>query len=104
MQSLSLVPRPLEMRLAVPNLLHNCPIALPYACILLLLIIELLTQFIHIEYLVLFFFVTGIISNPSESGILQWLGTILSYIFNGFWVLPVFWISKPINSIWFQVK
>ena len=50
------------------------------------------------------FFLTGIISNPSESGILQWLGTILSYIFNGFWVLPVFWISKPINSIWFQVK
>lgn len=47
---------------------------------------------------------TGIISDPSQSGILQWLGTILSYVFTGFWVLPVFWISKPINSIWFQVN
>lgn len=47
---------------------------------------------------------TGIISDPSESGILPWLGVILSYTFNGFWVLPIFWISKPINSIWFQVS
>lgn len=47
---------------------------------------------------------TGVVSDPSESGILPWLGVILSYIFTGFWVLPIFWISKPINSIWFQVS
>lgn len=47
-------------------------------------------------------FIYGIISDPSQSGILQWLSTILWYLFTGFWVLPVFWISKPINSIWFQ--
>ena len=47
---------------------------------------------------------TGVISDPSESGILPWLGVILSYTFTGFWVLPIFWISKPINSIWFQVS
>ena len=44
------------------------------------------------------------VSDPSESGILPWLGIILSYTFTGFWVLPIFWISKPINSIWFQVS
>ena len=22
---------------------------------------------------------------------------------HGFFILPVFWISKPVNSIWFQV-
>lgn len=44
----------------------------------------------------------GMVSNSSESGILAWLGTILWYTFTGFWVMPLFWISKPINSIWFQ--
>ena len=46
----------------------------------------------------------GVISDPSQSGALDWLGTILWYMFTGLWVLPVFWISKPINSIWFQVN
>jgi etoposide-induced 2.4 mRNA len=41
-------------------------------------------------------------SPPSESHLLQWLATILHYLFTGLWVLPVFWISKPINVIWFQ--
>ena len=47
--------------------------------------------------------IVGVIGDPSESGVLSWLGTILWYIFTGFWVLPIFWISKPINSIWFMV-
>lgn len=47
----------------------------------------------------------SIISSPaSESNLLQWLSTILQYMFTGFWVLPVFWMSKPINGMWFQVS
>lgn len=45
----------------------------------------------------------GLISDPSESGVLQSMSTILRYTFTGLWVLPVFWVSKPINSIWYQV-
>ena len=44
----------------------------------------------------------GIIGDPSKSGVMTSMGTVLWYIFTGFWVLPIFWISKPINSIWFQ--
>lgn len=51
-----------------------------------------------------YFVTAGMISDPTESSILPWLSIILSYIFTGFWVLPIFWISKPINSIWFQVS
>ncbi|CAI7997609.1 Etoposide-induced protein 2.4 homolog [Geodia barretti] len=44
-----------------------------------------------------------VISSPAtESHLLQWLATFLHYLFTGLWVLPVFWISKPINVIWFQ--
>ena len=44
-----------------------------------------------------------IYSPATESHLLQWLATFLQYLFTGLWVLPVFWISKPINVIWFQV-
>jgi etoposide-induced 2.4 mRNA len=44
-----------------------------------------------------------VISSPAtESHLLHWLATFLHYLFTGLWVLPVFWISKPINVIWFQ--
>ncbi|XP_065837992.1 etoposide-induced protein 2.4 homolog [Oscarella lobularis] len=31
----------------------------------------------------------------------SWVVTVIQYLFSAFWVLPLFWLSKPINSLWF---
>ncbi|EDV23544.1 uncharacterized protein TRIADDRAFT_58294 [Trichoplax adhaerens] len=31
-----------------------------------------------------------------------WIETLLSYTFKMLWVIPLFWLSKPLNSFWFQ--
>lgn len=33
----------------------------------------------------------------------RWMGPLLSYLFSALWVLPLFWLSKPLNSLWYQV-
>ena len=32
------------------------------------------------------------------------MGPLLSYLFSAFWVLPLYWLSKPLNSLWYQVN
>ena len=70
--------------------------------------VVLLLSIIIFEYVVLRV-IEIIVSNvystlvsPSETGIFKWLTTVLWYVFTGFWVLPLSWISKPINTIWFM--
>jgi hypothetical protein len=38
-----------------------------------------------------------------EGGVASQVGYLLWYLFAGLWVLPLFWISKPLNAFWFQV-
>ncbi|KAM7450928.1 Etoposide induced 2.4 mRNA [Porites harrisoni] len=32
----------------------------------------------------------------------KWMGPFLSYLFSALWVLPLYWLSKPLNSLWYQ--
>lgn len=43
--------------------------------------------------------------NPQQSlWLWRWMGPFLSYLFSAFWVLPLYWLSKPLNSLWYQVN
>ncbi|KXJ24974.1 Etoposide-induced protein 2.4 [Exaiptasia diaphana] len=41
-------------------------------------------------------------STSQHSNVWFWMGPALSYVFGALWVLPLFWLSKPLNSLWFQ--
>ncbi|XP_031566522.1 etoposide-induced protein 2.4 homolog [Actinia tenebrosa] len=41
-------------------------------------------------------------SSTHHSSVWYWMGPALSYVFGALWVLPLFWLSKPLNSLWFQ--
>lgn len=32
----------------------------------------------------------------------RWMGPFLSYLFSALWVLPLYWLSKPLNSLCYQ--
>ncbi|XP_015766426.1 PREDICTED: etoposide-induced protein 2.4 homolog [Acropora digitifera] len=32
----------------------------------------------------------------------RWMGPFLSYLFSALWVLPLYWLSKPLNSLYYQ--
>jgi hypothetical protein len=42
-------------------------------------------------------------SETTQSLMWKWMVPALSYIFRAFWVIPLFWITKPLNSLWYQV-
>ena len=43
--------------------------------------------------------------NPQHSlWLWRWMGPFLSYLFSAFWVLPLYWLSKPLNSLWYQAS
>ncbi|KAK2573781.1 Etoposide-induced protein 2.4-like protein [Acropora cervicornis] len=33
----------------------------------------------------------------------RWMGPFLSYLFSALWVLPLYWLSKPLNSLYYQL-
>ncbi|XP_019856920.1 PREDICTED: etoposide-induced protein 2.4 homolog isoform X1 [Amphimedon queenslandica] len=44
----------------------------------------------------------GLFGKDLTSEQLSWLESLLSYTFTGLWMLPMFLICTPINSIWFR--
>ncbi|OWF42308.1 etoposide-induced protein 2.4 homolog [Mizuhopecten yessoensis] len=38
----------------------------------------------------------------SENTVWGWIGPILSWTFSALWILPIFVLSKVVNSLWFQ--
>ena len=48
------------------------------------------------------FIYTG--GSQTHSVVWGWIGSLLSWTFNALWVLPLFVLSKIINSLWFQVS
>ena len=55
---------------------------------------------------VLTYLFVGLISGDSaleSSYVWYWMRPAVSCLFGALWVLPLYWISKPLNSLWFQV-
>lgn len=51
----------------------------------------------------LFVFYSLVIFKKDISEIhLEWLESIISYVFTGLWMLPMFVITTPINNLWFR--
>lgn len=46
--------------------------------------------------------ITG--SETAQNLMWKWMVPALSYIFRAFWVIPLFWLTKPLNSLWYQVS
>lgn len=44
--------------------------------------------------------ITG--SETTESEMWRWTALGLSYIFSAFWVIPLFWLTKPLNNLLYQ--
>ena len=42
-------------------------------------------------------------STTSQNVVWNWMAPALSYIFRAFWVIPLFWLTKPLNNLWYQV-
>lgn len=55
-----------------------------------------------LQHLTFFIFksITG--SETAQSLMWGWMAPTLSYIFRAFWVIPLFWITKPLNNLWYQ--
>ena len=52
------------------------------------------------------FFILAVLSGnkpPHGLWLWWWMGPFLSYLFSALWVLPLYWLSKPLNSLWYQV-
>ncbi|EDO43520.1 predicted protein, partial [Nematostella vectensis] len=53
-----------------------------------------------LQFLTEAIFMSG--DSTQHSSIWFWMGPALSCVFGALWVLPLFWLSKPLNSLWFQ--
>ena len=55
---------------------------------------------------VLLFSLSVILTSKSsnESVVWLWIEPIMSYTFGSLWVIPLFWLSKILNSLWFLVS
>lgn len=42
--------------------------------------------------------------SSSDSIVWLWIEPIMSYTFGSLWVIPLFWLSKILNSLWFLVS
>ena len=50
----------------------------------------------HAHYIELF-------GKALQQSALEWMETLISYVFTGLWLLPMFVICTPINNLWFRV-
>ncbi|XP_022798310.1 etoposide-induced protein 2.4 homolog [Stylophora pistillata] len=56
-----------------------------------------------LQFFTHFIFNTLVGSAPHQGlWLWRWMGPLLSYLFGALWVLPLFWLSKPLNSLWYQ--
>ncbi len=47
-------------------------------------------------------YITG--GSSTHSIVWGWIGPMLSWTFSALWILPLFVLSKAVNSLWFQVR
>ena len=45
-----------------------------------------------------------LLTNKSDGVAWMWIEPIMSYTFGSLWVIPLFWLSKILNSLWFLVS
>ena len=55
-----------------------------------------------VELIVSMFLV--LLTGKRESPVWLWIEPIMSYTFGSLWVIPLFWLSKILNSLWFLVS
>ncbi|CAB4010222.1 etoposide-induced homolog [Paramuricea clavata] len=55
-----------------------------------------------LQRLTYFIFKTITGSETTQSLMWMWMVPALSSIFRAFWVIPLFWLTKPLNSLWYQ--
>ncbi|XP_033730946.1 etoposide-induced protein 2.4 homolog [Pecten maximus] len=46
--------------------------------------------------------IAGIFGGSGNNSVWGWIGPILSWTFSALWILPIFVLSKVVNSLWFQ--
>ena len=57
----------------------------------------------YVVHLLFVFYSLAIFKKDISEIQLEWLESIISYIFTGLWMLPMFVITTPINNLWFRV-
>ncbi|XP_069115412.1 etoposide-induced protein 2.4 homolog [Argopecten irradians] len=58
--------------------------------------------FNHVLMPVVQMIIAGIFGGSGNNSVWAWIGPILSWTFSALWILPIFVLSKVVNSLWFQ--
>ncbi|XP_060067411.1 etoposide-induced protein 2.4 homolog [Ylistrum balloti] len=58
--------------------------------------------FNHLLLPVVQLIIAGIFGGSGSNSVWNWIGPILSWTFSALWILPIFVLSKVVNSLWYQ--